>query len=360
MKLIVWIGDWAYTFDASAKTITLTGLPTLTASNLVLITNVTDNVIIYNFADPLKWWTIAGNIITLAYDTTTMSNTDDLQIILDVPATFKAWLVDDLTPRVTIATDDVNLSAINLSLKSLSAYTDSTHKSPVDFTVTYTSASTVTLSGLPFTISTGAQIKYIVVRNSSTNISNVYVQGAGGYAFAHSWGVVTAYKDGVVASIFTANDMYEMGLNGQTKSYDPSLDITKTIDQSPDRASYVVDTLVNTTNVAAATNYYPSALGMSMDGFKDLCLSGRLIDADGTIDVTVEVANNPNPATAVFHQIYGYDAEANAVVNTVGCNNSTKTFVWDFDNLNATWFRIKSVTSGATNTVWLFIRRKSL
>lgn len=94
--------------------------------------------------------------------------------------------------------------------------------SPADFTVTYTSASTITLSGVPFTLASGANIVYIKVRNSSTNVTSTYVNGAGGYGFAHSSGVVTAYLNGVAASIFTANDMYEMGLNSQEKAYDPS------------------------------------------------------------------------------------------------------------------------------------------
>ena len=275
---------------------------------------------------------------------TVNTNLDDIETN-QTDGSQKTQIVDDLGVTVTSFGSPSTIAA---------------YISPMDFTATYTSASTITLSGVPFVIATGANIVYIKVRNSSTNVTKTYINGSAGYSFAHSGGVVTAYLNGTVASIFTTNDMYEVGVNAQTKSYDPSLDITKIINQSPDRASYVVDTLVHTTNVAAATNYYPSALGMSMDGFKDLCLSGRLIDADGTVDVTVEVSNNPDPATGIFHQVYGYDAEANAMVNTVGCNNSTKTFVWDFDNLNATWFRIKSITSGATNTVGLFIRRKSL
>lgn len=70
-----------YVFDASAKTITLTDFDDrLDLSRLALITNVTDNVIIYSFTDPLKGATVSGNVITLDYDTTSMSDTDDLRI----------------------------------------------------------------------------------------------------------------------------------------------------------------------------------------------------------------------------------------------------------------------------------------
>jgi hypothetical protein len=54
--------------------------------------------------------------------------------------------------------------------------------------------------------------------------------------------------------------MYEVLLNGQAKYYDSTLDIAKTINQSPDRSSYVIDSLLDTTNITDATNYYPSSL----------------------------------------------------------------------------------------------------
>ena len=56
--------------------------------SVLLITNVTDNVIIYNFANPVAGGRVVNNnILNLQYDTTTMSNTDKLQIFYDVDAT---------------------------------------------------------------------------------------------------------------------------------------------------------------------------------------------------------------------------------------------------------------------------------
>jgi hypothetical protein len=76
----------SYTFDASAKTVTLTGLPTLTIEQILLITNVKDtsNEVIYQFDLPSKSGTISGNVITLVYDTAAMSDTDPLQIWVDI------------------------------------------------------------------------------------------------------------------------------------------------------------------------------------------------------------------------------------------------------------------------------------
>jgi hypothetical protein len=77
-----------YTFNASAKTVAITGYVTL--SNLLLITNTTRNIIIYNFADPTQTSTISYNpttnisTITLGYNTAAgMANADRLMIYVD-------------------------------------------------------------------------------------------------------------------------------------------------------------------------------------------------------------------------------------------------------------------------------------
>lgn len=76
-----------YAFDASAQTITITGLFTL--RTLILITNVTDGAIIYNFADANTGGTTSYDAnnnettITLEYNTTSMSDSDEIQILVD-------------------------------------------------------------------------------------------------------------------------------------------------------------------------------------------------------------------------------------------------------------------------------------
>lgn len=72
-----------YTFDPSSKTITINEVSSLLIEQLLLITNVSTNDIIYNFADSDLKATIIGNVITLNYDTTTMSDTHSLQIFVD-------------------------------------------------------------------------------------------------------------------------------------------------------------------------------------------------------------------------------------------------------------------------------------
>ena len=78
----------SYSFDKTAKTVTFSGLrQSITLSNILLITNVTANTIIYNFADSTKGAvSFNNNVLTLDYDTSSMANTDVLQIFLDVPS----------------------------------------------------------------------------------------------------------------------------------------------------------------------------------------------------------------------------------------------------------------------------------
>ena len=80
-----------YLFDASAREVIIPG--GVQRENLVLITNVTDNKVIYNFSDPELTATeyhistdirnVTTTRVVLSYDTTSMSDTDQLQIVID-------------------------------------------------------------------------------------------------------------------------------------------------------------------------------------------------------------------------------------------------------------------------------------
>ena len=73
----------SYNFNAGNKTVILNEYTSVNQDGLLLITNVTDNVIIYNFASSTLGATVSGNTITLAYNTTSMSNSDSLMIFYD-------------------------------------------------------------------------------------------------------------------------------------------------------------------------------------------------------------------------------------------------------------------------------------
>ena len=81
----------AYAFNAGTRTITITG-KSIRREQLVLITNVTTNTVIYNFADSsltASSYTVSqtsnveSTVIVLTYNTGSMSNGDKLSIIVD-------------------------------------------------------------------------------------------------------------------------------------------------------------------------------------------------------------------------------------------------------------------------------------
>jgi hypothetical protein len=72
-----------YTFNASDREITFTDYVSIDLNGILIIVNVTDNIIIYNFAVSGLGGTVTDNILTLEYDTSGFSNTDDLLIYYD-------------------------------------------------------------------------------------------------------------------------------------------------------------------------------------------------------------------------------------------------------------------------------------
>lgn len=73
----------AYTFNAAARTVTLNALTAISLEQVLLISNVTRGEIIYNFADPARGATVAGNVLTLEHDTSEHNDADRLQIFYD-------------------------------------------------------------------------------------------------------------------------------------------------------------------------------------------------------------------------------------------------------------------------------------
>ena len=72
-----------YRFNSSAHTVTFPAYISLVPESILLITNVTRGVIIYNFADPNAGGTVSGNTLMLAYNTSSQADTDRLQVFFD-------------------------------------------------------------------------------------------------------------------------------------------------------------------------------------------------------------------------------------------------------------------------------------
>lgn len=72
-----------YSFDTLSKQITFTDYTAIRIENVLVITNVSTNQIIYNFASPTLGGLANGNVLTLNTNTVGMTNNDKLQIFYD-------------------------------------------------------------------------------------------------------------------------------------------------------------------------------------------------------------------------------------------------------------------------------------
>jgi hypothetical protein len=157
-----------------------------------------------------------------------------------------------------------------------------------DFTATpTTSAKTITITGLPFTLEEinvmGGSIKKRTSAGvvSTLDLSDVVV----------SAGVIT------LADIddFAAGDEVYVTLIGPDKSYDKSLDSEKSNVQNPEWAHYTdVDHIVDQTDDAIANDYYSPEI--FMDGFRNLAI--QLTGNTGGTGVVFSIFATLNPDAA--------------------------------------------------------------
>jgi hypothetical protein len=109
----------SYTFDASEQTVTHADFSDITLEGIQMIINTTDQIIIYNFADTAKGGTLSTDTLTLEYDTTSMSDTDKLMILVEDGTTTQtiAGTVDlGATDNAVLDTIDAVLDTINAKL----------------------------------------------------------------------------------------------------------------------------------------------------------------------------------------------------------------------------------------------------
>lgn len=143
-----------YTFNAIAGQITFSDYSSagILLESVLLITNVTSNIIIYNFANPLLGGTVSGNVLTLDYNTATMNNADKLLIYYDdssVPAT-------DAT--IQLLQDQNALLRRMLILLNSSAVVDSGSRQKVNIDAVGVGAIATTLTSTTVGSSLSAQI----------------------------------------------------------------------------------------------------------------------------------------------------------------------------------------------------------
>ena len=157
-----------YIFDPTNKNVVFNNYDKIDLERVLLITNVTDNVIIYNFANPVAGGHVVNNnILNLQYDTTTMSDTDKLQIFYEV----------DAAPAKEATQADMYelMYSVYAAVKDLSAIVSTVTGGQVRALTTITKMPAVSITGVPYmSISsyngTGA-------KNIPYNAQNIVFQG---------------------------------------------------------------------------------------------------------------------------------------------------------------------------------------
>jgi hypothetical protein len=163
-KLLGQDASGTYTFNPSAKTITFSGLSQqITLANILLITNVTANTIIYNFADSSNGATsFANNVLTLDHNTTSMNSTDVLQIYLDLAGEES---LHDLLRRMNKLLE--SNAVVDSSLRQRVTL-DAIGSTPTALTTTVPVSGTVTATASgTYSVSNGVATQ--LVSNSATN-----------------------------------------------------------------------------------------------------------------------------------------------------------------------------------------------
>ncbi len=143
-------------------------------------------------------------------------------------------------------------------------------------------------------------------------------------------------------------------------AYDSGTDSNKGFEINPLSDQYASTSLVDTTNIAAATTYYPSSTGGTMDGYADLSFSGKLIEGAGeTVTFEVEMTNDEDTA-GDWIPVYFYDDQNNTTTNLITCTNTTTLIAVSFNNCNYRRYRVVVTPDSATNTVIVKERKKAL
>ena len=109
--------------------------------------------------------------------------------------------------------------------------------------------------------------------------------------------------------------------------------------------------LIDTTNVTAATHYYPAIGYQDMGNHSGVSFTWKLIDADWTLTLTVEATNDiaTGDWIDVTKQMYLDDGTTTNASVTV--TNGTVTYALVKDTFNYKFYRVKVIASWATNTV---------
>lgn len=181
-------------------------------------------------------------------------------------------VVDSTGTEINPAEEDGNLADILTVLENGLGLPYATHRSPTDFSAAYASSTTITLTGLPDTISNASQIVYVKQVDPTANTSALWINGHN-CTLEESGGTLTITPDDG-STPFGSDDEYEVGLNFQDKAYDSTIDSLKTSEQSP-LSDHYTDAVELVSGVDIGTSdgdYEDKGAEIDMRGYNKLML----------------------------------------------------------------------------------------
>ncbi len=115
----------SYTFDASAQTVKILADDFV---RVLIVVNVTDGQVIYNPSVPTQTGSIFGDLLTFTYDTTSMSDDDELLILYEATNSGDQVFLDRI-----LDTNEEMLTQLKIMNIHLSIITEETTLDEEDF-----------------------------------------------------------------------------------------------------------------------------------------------------------------------------------------------------------------------------------
>ena len=212
----------------------------------------------------------------------------------------------------------------------------------------FATATTLTVTGLPFTFAATDIVSIRQVPNAGgENIQDTLFTDVADFS-------VSGTTITVANAAFVATDVFIVGFTNGIRSYDSSTDSKKGFEVSPIWNQHVEETIVDVTNETDGTNNY----FVDMDGYNSLNLQLVISGGSGTMTVTIEASAQDDGTAAAS---VTYVDVTNDVFGSASFTAST--FLLDDQKVlgGAKFVKIKTVSStGGANDADITVYAKKL
>jgi hypothetical protein len=225
---------------------------------------------------------------------------------------------------------------------------DAIYTSPQDFTCTVAAPTQLTITGLPYTPTTGQWVSVYYV--DVTGMSHTLMPDANAFTWDGIAGTLTVNN-----ATFAVTDSIRAMVFGPDKSYQISSDSKRVQEVAPLSAQSSWESLSDTATLGVATAYFPSTSGMSLVGFKSI-LSQITLGVNATL--TVEGSNDPGGTPTwldVSRACYDMSNGASGVANWSGTSA-----MLDLESCAMALIRFKVVVATAPTPCHIDVRRVAI